>query len=119
MIEIRERDERLRICRLMIAMAKMINADIFGPGSNFGAELDTIYIACAVLVGHAERRPMTANKIALFLGMPRTTVLRKLRRLLKLDIVVEKERKYFVSPQRLANDEQVVAKLSAAIAKAV
>jgi hypothetical protein len=117
-INIPNREERLRICRLMVGLAKEVNTDIFGAESNFGMELDTVFIACVVMIGHAEGRPMTANKIALYLGMPRTTVLRKLAKLLRLNIVLRSGAKYFVSPARLAGDHHLVEKLGRMISSA-
>lgn len=103
---------RLKICRMVIDVLKAIHADLFGAESNFGAELDTIMVGCAVLVGHAENRPMTARKLAHYLGMPRTTVQRKLDRLHELDAVFSIEGRYFITASRLKANAPLVSRLN-------
>lgn len=107
-IKIPQRDERLAVCRLMVSMAKTVHASIYGANANFGANIDGVFIACAVLIGHAEQRPMTTNKLALFLGMKRQTVQRKLDVLVEMDVLARKGRLYYVSRNRLQNDGHVL-----------
>lgn len=47
----------------------------------FGARADDVVLVCAIFVGQGEGKPMTATKLAEYAGMPRPTVVRKLREL--------------------------------------
>lgn len=113
--EVPQREARLRICHLVVEVLKAINADLFGSGSNFGAELDTIAIGCTVLIGHAEGRPMTAHKLALYLGMPKSTVLRKLERLRAMEVVFEIDGRFFITAARLKANAPLVKRLGTMI----
>lgn len=62
----------------------------------------------AVIIGDAERRPMTAVKIAAYTGLPRTTVLRRLEELRRRGLVrVHHHRTYCVieSKLKVADDD--------------
>jgi DNA-binding IclR family transcriptional regulator len=61
-----------------------------------------LLVACAVVVGHAERRPMNATKISLYVDLPRTTVLRKLEQLIEHGVVVKHGLNYCIAPERAA-----------------
>ena len=98
-------------------MAKTVHASIYGEDANFGANIDGVFVACSVLIGQVENRPMTANKISLYLGVKRPTVYRKLQELVDLDVLVRKGRVYFVSPRRLSTDEHVLDRLLLAASK--
>lgn len=50
-----------------------------------------------VLIGHIDGRPMNASKVAHYLDLPRTTVLRKLSDLVRLAIVERKGSAYVLS----------------------
>lgn len=93
------RHERLILSRLTIDLGKLIQRRVYGDGANFAASIDGAFVAVAVSLGHAENKPMNASKIALYLGMPRTTVLRKLAELEELNIIVRKGNTLLLSPQ--------------------
>jgi DNA-binding IclR family transcriptional regulator len=67
--------------------------------ANFGSTIDGLFVSACVVMGHAENRPMTATKIAHYLRMPRTTVLRKLDELEKLNMI-ERRGTVFVIPAK-------------------
>lgn len=46
---------------------------------DIGKHAELLLILLAVIYGHAQGRPMTSSDLAGFLGMPRATVVRKLR----------------------------------------
>jgi DNA-binding IclR family transcriptional regulator len=52
-----------------------------------------IILFCAVLIGHAEGRPMTAGKIAAYVGMPRPTAVRRLQEMMGKGIIRHDARK--------------------------
>lgn len=100
--------ERLRLAHMLVGMSKMVHASFFGSDGNFGADVDAIFIACAVQIGHSEKRPMSATKIAHYLGIPRTTVLRKLDTLIQLNIVERVRHVYFITAERMATDDHII-----------
>jgi biotin operon repressor len=61
-----------------------------GTDSDLSRNLDCIVIAMGIMVGEFEERPMTAHKLAAYLGIPRATIARKLRRLKRIGVVVER-----------------------------
>lgn len=46
---------------------------------HYSSRCDDVMLMCAILIGQVERKPMTAAKLADYAGMPRPTVVRKLR----------------------------------------
>ena len=57
-------------------------------------------VAVAVMLGHAEARPMTSSCIAARLKMPRSSVLRRLDVLIKHGLIKRIEDKYYLEPGR-------------------
>ena len=72
--------------RMLVDCVRVIYADAYSS-KHIGASLEEIFISFAVLIGTAEGRPMSATKVAGYLGMPRTNVLRGLAALKKKDII--------------------------------
>jgi len=69
-----------------------------------------VLVGCAVCIGHTEDRPMSATKISHFLGIPRTTTVRALERLIRLDIVSRRGHVFVIAPGRRHRTD-VVARL--------
>lgn len=67
----------------------------------FGSRVGLLLIGAAVYVGTIEGKPMTASKLADFVGMPRATVIRRLGRLRRLGIVDKIGGTYCISAKRL------------------
>jgi len=53
-------------------------------------------VSSTVMIGHMEGKPMTASKIAHYLALPRTTVLRKLEILTEVGVIERRRRVYYV-----------------------
>jgi biotin operon repressor len=95
------RDERLFISKFMIGMARELHRSLFPTRAGRQAgHLDCILVACCVSVGHAEGRPMSSTKVAHLLGLPRTTVSRRLAELVAVGAVERHGFKYYVSAER-------------------
>jgi hypothetical protein len=76
---------RIKMAKQRLIMAKM-TLRILGLGSEahmksnrFGTSAVDVLLLFAVEVGHIEGRPMTASKLSDYSGIPRSTVIRKLR----------------------------------------
>jgi DNA-binding IclR family transcriptional regulator len=78
----RDRDQIEIILRLWLDLTRQIHqgADPTRP-QRFGARAGRLLIMAAVLATTLDRRPMTAHKLAGYVGMPRPTVIRHLRQL--------------------------------------
>jgi hypothetical protein len=61
------------------------------------------WVAAAVAMGHAEKRPMTATRIADFLKLDRVTVKRRLDQLIEMKIIVRDGDEYFIPKHRAAH----------------
>jgi hypothetical protein len=85
---------------MLVDCVRVIHADAYSP-KHIGASLEEMFISFAVHIGTAENRPMSATKIAGFLGVPRTNVLRALATLKRKDIVYSVGNVYLTNIDRL------------------
>jgi hypothetical protein len=71
---------------------------LFGRGikPRAAAHLDTSLVALAVFNGHLSGKPLTTNKLALYLGMPRTTAQTRLDFLVQHDYAWKYGRYYYI-----------------------
>jgi predicted transcriptional regulator len=71
-------NDRLLICH---AVMKIVQQASFAymDSALFGSHASDVMLLFAVFIGQAERRPMTATKLADFVGIPRATIVRRLR----------------------------------------
>jgi hypothetical protein len=69
--------ERAISSRAFLDVMRMIS-ETYTDSPDFGANSALIMIFIAIMLGHAERRLMTAGDISAYTGIPRATVLRKL-----------------------------------------
>jgi DNA-binding transcriptional ArsR family regulator len=79
------------IAKLLLNMMQAA-AQLFLESDTAASDADCVLLCAAVYIGQCERRPMTAGKIADFIGMPRPTVSRKLGQLKKRGIVFSNSR---------------------------
>jgi IclR helix-turn-helix domain len=91
--------ERLIVAEAAIRFGRAFNSELFG--GYFATHEDATWVLRAVVIGHLSGRPMTTRRIARFIGMPRTTVLRRLQLLLRLDYVRRERRAYLLSEHYL------------------
>jgi predicted transcriptional regulator len=91
--------ERLIVAEAAIQFDRAFNSELFVGYPAMQA--DATWVLRAVVIGHLRGRPMTTRRIARYIGMPRTTVLRRLQLLLQLDYVRRKGRAYCVSERYL------------------
>lgn len=54
---------------------------------DFGTLADLCLLCCSIYIGQAEGRPMSMTKLASYTGMPRATVIRKVRTMVDMGIV--------------------------------
>jgi len=74
----------------------------YAPGSEpFGARLETFFIGLCVAVGDIEGRPFSVAKIAAYMRVPRTTVIRRLARLQSWGLIDRQGRHYYLHEKTL------------------
>jgi hypothetical protein len=91
--------ERLIVAEAAIRFDRAFNSELFGGYP--ATQADATWVLRAVIIGHLRGRPMTTRRIARYVWMPRTTVLRRLQLLLRLGYVRRKGRAYCVSERYL------------------
>ncbi len=75
--------------------------------SGFGSRVPLLMLSAAVYLGTIEGQPMTASKLALYVGMPRATVIRRLRTLLRRGAVERSGVTYRTPENRLAGIDRI------------
>jgi DNA-binding IclR family transcriptional regulator len=84
------------ISRMMMDLLRIFQ-EVGFDNRDYGRNLENLYILLAVFIGHAEKRPMTAARISGFLGLPRSTVVRKLAQLIQSGHVSKEQQFYFLA----------------------
>ncbi|UFW91001.1 hypothetical protein BjapCC829_21660 [Bradyrhizobium barranii] len=92
-------DARYPLYKIAIEGALLLQRDHYG-GAGITANVMGMFVGFCVFIGHAEGRPMNATKIAHYLDMPRTTVLRKLKELLAAKVIVQRGNFYLIAVGR-------------------
>ena len=73
--------QRMVLCRLMIDIMRGLHGAYAPASEPFGTRLETFFIGLCVALGELEERPFSVAKIAAYMRVPRTTVIRRLDRL--------------------------------------
>jgi DNA-binding IclR family transcriptional regulator len=74
----------------------------YAPASEpFGGRLETFFIGLCVALGHFEGKPFSVSKVAAYMRVPRTTVLRRLNRLQKWGLVHRQGHRYYIEDKAL------------------
>lgn len=109
--------ERNVIARLVIDLFRNVS----GHEEHWGTKCDQTLILCAITIGETEGRPMSATKIAGYVGIPRGTLARKLQQLRDMGWVEVTERRRYLTTAAMKSDEQygvIVARAVASIQQA-
>jgi DNA-binding IclR family transcriptional regulator len=74
----------------------------YAPASEpFGSRLETFFVGMCVALGQFEERPFSVAKIAAYMCVPRTTVIRRLDRLQSWGLIYREGRHYYMDEQAL------------------
>jgi DNA-binding IclR family transcriptional regulator len=76
----------------------------FIKGDGVAPYADDVLLCAALFIGQYEGRPMTAAKIAAYIGMPRPSAIRKLEGLMVRGIVTQSAAKHWV----IASDKREI-----------
>jgi predicted transcriptional regulator len=102
---IMHRLERLALAKAYIALTRVMIDSVFGDKP---ADHSLLLIGSAIMVGHAENKPMNATKIAQYVGLPRSTVIRKLNEFLRAGVIARHGNVYLLSAERAHNQTKYV-----------
>jgi hypothetical protein len=94
----RNRDRAI-IARVIIELIKTISTERMGiPSDDIGGVAESVFIGAAVMLGQNNQKPPTASSVSRTLGVPRTTVLRRLDQLVKDGFLEKEGRFYYTKP---------------------
>lgn len=88
--------QRLVLCRLMFDIMRTLHAAYAPATEPFGNRLETFFIGLCVALGQLDGRPFSIAKISAYMRVPRTTVMRRLKRLEDWGLIYRGGRRYYV-----------------------
>jgi DNA-binding IclR family transcriptional regulator len=85
----------------MIDMMRTVHSAYAPNTERFGARLETFFIGLCVALGDMEDKPLSVAKISVYMGVPRTTVIRRLNQLQKWGLIYSQRRRYYTCEKTL------------------
>ena len=85
----------------MIDMMRTVHGAYAPFSEPFGARLETFFIALCVALGDIDGKPFSVAKIAAYMRVPRTTVIRRLNRLQSWGLIARQGRHYYMREKTL------------------
>ena len=80
----------------MIDMMRTVHGAYAPASEPFGTRLETFYVALCVALGDIDGKPFSVAKIAAYMRVPRTTVIRRLDQLRRWGLIDRQGRRYHV-----------------------
>ena len=93
--------QRLVMCRLLVDIMRTLRAHYIPGNEPFGTRIETQFVGLCVAIGDIEGKPFSVAKIATYMGMPRSTVTRRLEQLKSWGIIERQGRRYFIRPEKV------------------
>jgi biotin operon repressor len=85
----------------MIDLMRGVHTAYAPANEPFGSRLETFFIGLCVALGHIDGKPFSVAKIAAYMGVPRSTVIRRLDRLQRWGLVYRQGRGYYIHDKAL------------------
>src|SRR6516164_4090165 len=85
----------------MIDMMRNVHGTYAPLSEPFGTRLETFFIALCVAIGDIDGKPFSVAKIAAYMRVPRTTVMRRLNRLQSWGLIERQGRHYYMHEKTL------------------
>jgi DNA-binding IclR family transcriptional regulator len=85
----------------MIDLMRTVHGAYAPVGEPFGARIETFFIALCVAGGDIEGKPFSVAKIAAYMRVPRTTVIRRLNQLQHWNLIYRQGRHYHLHEKTL------------------
>jgi biotin operon repressor len=98
---IKKERQRLVLCRLMIDIMRTLHGTYAPVNEPFGTRIETFFIALCVAVGDMDGKLFSVAKIAAYMGVPRTTVMRRLDQLRSWGVIDRRGRYYYLHERAL------------------
>ena len=99
--KVRYARQRLALCRLMVDIMRTVHGAYAPFNEPFGARLETFFIGLCVAIGDMDGKPFSVAKIAAYMRVPRTTVIRRLDQLQKWGLIERRGRGYYLHEKTL------------------
>ena len=99
--EIKKARQRLVLCRLMIDMMRTVHGAYAPASEPFGTRLETFFIGLCVMLGDIDGKPFSVAKIASYMRVPHTTVIRRLNQLRRWGLIDRQDRRYYIHEKAL------------------
>ena len=99
--QIEKGPQRLVLCRLMIDLMRTVHGAYAPVSEPFGTRLETFFIGLCVAIGDIDGKPFSVAKIAAYMHVPRTTVIRRLARLESWGLIDRRGRYYHLHEKTL------------------
>jgi hypothetical protein len=99
--DIQKGPQRMVLCRLMIDLMRTVHGAYAPVSEPFGTRLETFFIGLCVALGDIEGKPFSVAKIAAYMRVPRTTVIRRLNRLQAWGLIKRRDRRYYLHENAL------------------
>ena len=99
--KIKKAGQILVLCRLMIGVMRTVHCTYAPASERFGTHLETFFIALCVAIGDIDGKPFCVAKIADYMCVPRTTVIRKLDQLQSWGLIARRGRYYCMHEKAL------------------
>ena len=98
---IKQGRQRLVLCRLAIDIMRTVHGAYAPTTEPFGTRLETFFIGLCVAIGDIDGKPFSVAKIAAYMRVPRTTVIRRLDRLQSWGLIDRRGRYYYLHEKTL------------------
>src|SRR3974377_1933873 len=99
--KIKNAPQRLVLCRLMVDIMRTVHGAYAPTTEPFGTRLETFFIGLCVAIGDMDGKPFTVAKIAAYMRVPRTTVIRRLAQLQSWGLIERQGRHYHLHEKTL------------------
>ena len=86
---------------LLIDIMRTVHGAYAPNTDRFGTRLETFFIGLCVALGDIEGKPLSIGKIAAYMRVPRTTVMRRLDRLQRWGLIDRQGRYYYIHEKTL------------------
>jgi len=96
--KIKKERQRLVLCRLMVDMMRTVHGAYAPVSEPFGTRIETFFIGLCVAIGD---KPFSVAKIAAYMHVPRTTVIRRLEQLQSWGLIDRRGRRYYLHEHKL------------------
>jgi hypothetical protein len=99
--KIKKARQRLVLCRLMVDIMRTVHGTYAPVSEPFGTRLETFFIGLCVAIGDIDGKPFSVAKIAAYMRVPRTTVIRRLDQLQSWGLIDRRGRHHYMNEQML------------------